>query len=295
MSPQFFRILSIMGPLLAVVLIGYFYARRTKVDLGGANKLAVDVCLPALVFASLSTKQFVVEQQAFFLLAAIVIILVSGLIAWPAARASGIDPRALLPSVMFGNVGPVGLPVSVLAFGPEGLAAALLLLVLSNVLHFTLGVWIMSGKADFRSVLLSPLVWASVLGVLFSMMKWPVPAWAFTAVRMIGDVLVPLMLLSMGARLVSTPWNAWRVGTFGGAVAPLARLAAAALCLFALPMSDVQRGALLVFAALPPAVFNFLLADRYKRSPGDVAAMVLIGHVLSLIFLPLGLALALRP
>lgn len=51
---------------------------------------------------------------------------------------------------------------------------------------------------------------------------------------------------------------------------------------------------LFVFAALPPAVFNYLLADRYERSDGDVAAMVLISHVLSLVFLPLGLAIALR-
>lgn len=294
MSPLFLRILLIMGPILAVVLIGFFYARRTKVDLAGANKIAVDVCLPALVFASLSTKQFVVEQQATFLLGATLIVLVSGLLAWPAARASGIDPRALLPTVMFGNVGPVGLPATVLAFGQEGLAAALLLLVVSNVLHFTLGVWIMSGKADFRGLLSSPLIWATALGLLFSGMRWPIPAWVLTAIKMVGDMLVPLMLLSMGARLVSTPWGAWRVGTFGGTAAPVARLAAAGLLALVLPMDDVHRGALFVFAALPPAVFNYLLADRYERSASDVAAMVLIGHVLSLVFLPLGLAIALR-
>lgn len=291
----FVRVLLIMGPMLAVVLIGFFYAKCTKVDFGGANKLAVDVCLPALVFASLSTKQFVFEQQAFFLLGAMLIVLVSGVLAWPAARASGIDPRVFLPTVMFGNAGPVGLSATVLAFGQEGLAAALLILVVTNILHFTLGVWIMSGKADFRSMLLSPLIWATVLGLVVSGMRWSMPDWLFTAIRMVGDVLVPLMLLSMGARLVSIPWKAWRVGVLGGVASPLARLAAAGLCALVLPMSNVHRGALFVFAALPPAVFNFLLADRYDRSAGDVAAMVMIGHVLALIFLPIGLAIALLP
>jgi len=61
-----------------------------------------------------------------------------------------------------------------------------------------------------------------------------------------------------------------------------------------LSSTTVQRGALFVFAALPPAVFNYLLADRFGRSAGDVASMVLIGHVLSLVFLPMGLLLSLQ-
>lgn len=291
---MFVRILLIMAPLIAVVLLGFLYARRVKPDLSGANKLAVDVCLPALVFASLSTKQFVFSQQAPFLLGATLIILISGVLALPIARMSKADPQSFLPTVMFGNVGPIGVPVTVLAFGQEGLASALILLVLSNVLHFTLGVRIMSGKADFRSLLLSPLIWSTVLGLLFSMMQWTLPDWLMVAIKMVGDVLIPLMLISMGARLVNIPWQAWRIGSLGGIAAPVARMMAAGLCVGFLPLEPVQRGALFLFAALPPAVFNFLLADRYKRSPEAVASMVLIGHLFALVFLPLGLALALR-
>lgn len=291
---MFERILLIMAPIIAVALLGFLYARRVKPDLSGANKIAVDVCLPALVFASLSTKQFVFNQQAPFLVAATLVIFISGVLAWPIARLCRADPHAFLPTVMFGNVGPVGVPVTVLAFGPEGLAPALLLLALSNVLHFTLGVRIMGGKADFRSLLLSPLIWSTALGILFSVMQWRVPDWLMVAIKMVGDVLIPIMLLSMGARLVNIPWQAWRIGTLGGTAAPVARMVAAGLCVGFLPLEPVQRGALFLFAALPPAVFNFLLADRFQRSPGAVASMVLIGHLLALVFLPLGLVLALR-
>lgn len=288
------RILLIMAPLSAVVLLGFFYARRVKPDLSGANRITVDLCLPALVFASLSTKQFAVGQQAAFLLGATLIVLISGLLAWPVARATRTDPRSFVPTVMFGNVGPVGLPVTVLAFGAEGLAPALLLLVISNVLHFTLGVRIMSGQADLRSLLLNPLLWATLLGIVFSSMRWALPDWLMTAIRMVGDVLIPLMLLSMGARLVHIPWHAWRMGLLGGIAAPGARMIAAGVCIGFLPLEPAQRGALFLFAALPPAVFNYMLADRFKRSPEEVVSMVLIGHVLSLVFLPLGIALALR-
>jgi predicted permease len=49
-----------------------------------------------------------------------------------------------------------------------------------------------------------------------------------------------------------------------------------------------------VFALLPPAVLNFLIADRYQQEPAKVAAIVLIGNLGSVVFVPLGLALALR-
>ena len=50
---------------------------------------------------------------------------------------------------------------------------------------------------------------------------------------------------------------------------------------------------LLVFGALPPAVLNFLFAERYKQEPERVASIVLIGNLAALLFLPLALALVL--
>ena len=38
---------------------------------------------------------------------------------------------------------------------------------------------------------------------------------------------------------------------------------------------------------------QFLLAERYRQEPERVAAMILLGNALSVIFIPLGLALAL--
>lgn len=288
------RIAAIMAPLAAIVALGWFYARRTRPDLAGANRLVVDLCLPALVFASLSGKPLDLAGQAPFLGGAAAVIVLSGLLAWPLARWAGTDARAFLPTVMFGNVGPIGIPISLLAFGADGLAPALLLLVLSNVLHFTLGAQLMSGRADLAGLLRSPLIAATALGLAASAWHWALPAWLATAIRLVGDILVPFMLISMGARLVAIPWHAWRIGAFGGVAAPLARLLVATLVVAALPLEPAQRGALLLFAALPPAVFNFLLADRYARSPEAVASMVLIGHLASLVYLPIGLALALR-
>ncbi|MFY9721282.1 MAG: AEC family transporter, partial [Azonexus sp.] len=55
-----------------------------------------------------------------------------------------------------------------------------------------------------------------------------------------------------------------------------------------------EAAMLLVFGALPPAVLNFLFAERYRQEPERVASIVLIGNLAALIFLPLALALVLR-
>jgi len=53
-------------------------------------------------------------------------------------------------------------------------------------------------------------------------------------------------------------------------------------------------GSLLLFGCLPPAVLNFMVAEQYAQEPGKVASIVLIGNVLSVLFVPVALSLALR-
>jgi predicted permease len=53
----------------------------------------------------------------------------------------------------------------------------------------------------------------------------------------------------------------------------------------------MQTAQLLVFGALPPAVLNYIFAERYDQEPDKVAAIVLTGNLLSLLFVPLALAI----
>ncbi len=288
------RIAEITLPIFIIALIGFFYARAAKPDLAGANKLVIDIALPILIFTSLSTKQFDPRAAILFTAAAASLIVLSGLIALPLRRLSGAQWRAFLPCVMFTNVGPVGIPLVVLAYGSNGLAPAVVLLVLSNILHFTIGVGLMSGRIDWRTVYANPLVWATVLGLSFARLEWSMPGWIGTPLTMIGNVLVPMMLLSLGARLSTSKVSDARVGLTVSIMTLLIRLLACYLILQIVPLEGIERGAFILFACLPSAVFNFLLADRFDLEPSKVASMVIVGHVASVAFLPLGLWLALR-
>ncbi len=50
---------------------------------------------------------------------------------------------------------------------------------------------------------------------------------------------------------------------------------------------------LILFAVLPPAVLNYMFADRYGQQPEIVAAIVIWGNLASLLVVPLTLALVL--
>lgn len=289
---MFSQIAGITLPIFVLALVGFFYSRRLKPDLAGSNKLIVDIALPVLIFTSLSAKTFDPIAALTFSGAAVAVIFLSGLLAWPLASLSEASKAAFLPCVMFTNVGPIGIPLIALAYGPEGMGPAVVLIVISNVLHFTVGAGIMSGKIDWRMVYANPLVWATVLGVTSSQLQLELPAWLQTSLTMIGNVLVPMMLMSLGARLASSQVQDAKVGAQAAVWVLVIRLAVVYALLAVIPLQGVERGALILFACLPPAVFNFMLADKYQVEPHKVASTVIVGHILALAFLPLGIGLA---
>jgi predicted permease len=287
------KILSITLPIFAIVFAGFIYGKYKKPVMIGANQIVIDLALPCLIFISLSAKQFDFKSAGTFVLVAMLIMLLSGLLAWPLARFSGTHAKALLPVVMFGNVGPIGIPLTFLAFGSEGLAPAVLLLVFSNVLQFSVGVGIMRGRVDAKLIYSSPLVWATVLGVLCSNFQISLPEWLEISLTMVGNILVPLALLSLGTRLVESKVEHLKAGVIGAFFVTISRLLVTFVLITVVPLEPIQRGALILFAGLPPAIFNYMIADRYNQEPDKVASIIIVSHFFSLIVLPLVLWLAL--
>ena len=159
---------------------------------------------------------------------------------------------------------------------------------------FTLGAWIIDHHARFARLLRNPMVWSTVAGFAFAVARPPLPEWIAVAFKLVGDGLIPLMLLSLGVRLIDIDLKDTRLGIVGGIVCPLTGLTMAAVLAPLLDMSPTQTGLLYLFGALPPAVLNFMVAEQYRQEPGKVASIVLVGNVMSVLFIPVGLALALR-
>jgi hypothetical protein len=288
------RVLGIILPVFSIIALGWLYARRVKPDMGWVNRICMNVLSPALIFSALASKDFDIVANRLLILGSIGVVLGSGHIAWPFAKVLREDHRTFVPPMMFNNCGNMGLPLAVLAFGPSGFSAMVAVFTISNLLHFTVGAWMIDHNARFGRLLKNPMVWSTGIGFAFALTHPPLPEWTATTFRIVGDALIPMMLLSLGARLMDVQWSDWRIGVVGGLVCPLTGIAMAVLLSPILGLDEAQRGLLILFGCLPPAVLNFMVAEQYRQEPGKVASIVLIGNMMSVAFVPLGLALALR-
>ncbi len=288
------RILEIVLPVLAIIAFGYFIGRLWKPDMRVVNRLNLDVFGPFLVLAYLSDKGVDLVSLWPLVVASIVIVLGSGILAWPFAKLSGQNPRTFVPPMMFNNCGNMGLPLALFAFGAPGVAGMVALFTTSNLLHFTLGSFIVNKHADLKVLLKSPMVWATIVGASLGLSGLHLPDSVHAPLKMIGDCTIPVMLLSLGVRMLDVKREDFTNSLLGAAVCPLTGLLVAGLLAVWLPMSKTQIGLVYLFGSLPPAVLNFLVADYYKQEPEKVASIVLVGNIASIVFIPFGLWFALR-
>ena len=287
------RIVEILFPLFAITALGYVVGRRMKPDLSQANKLNMDVFVPALVFAALANKAFDISAFLPLVVAVSLIVVGSGLVAWALARALGMQPKTLVPPIMFNNCGNLGLPLAVLTFGDTALAPMVVMFMVSNLVHFSFGAWLLDHRVRLLTVWKVPSVLATCLGLGVSLSHFEVWPPLLIAIRMLGEISIPLMLFGLGVRLADSRISAVGIGVFGALARPLIGLALAWGVLQLIELPAREQALLLVFGALPPAVLNFMFAERYQQEPGKVASMVLIGNLAAVVFLPLALALVL--
>ncbi|WP_332748508.1 AEC family transporter [Hydrogenophaga sp.] len=287
------RITDVIIPVFLIVAIGYGYARRGVPDMSTFNRIALDVLAPLLVYSALASRDFHMAEHTALLIGGTVLILLSGLLAWPLARAFGAQPRTLVPVVMFNNCGNMGLPLALLAFGPAHFGAAVALFSVSNLLHFSLGARITSRMARTRDLLTSPLMIGTALGFISALSDVRPPDVVLSGLKLLGDALLPLMLFALGVRLTALTRPGLALGMLGALARPMIGLAIGIPLAWALGLEGAARGQLLLFAALPPAVMQFMLAERYHQEPDKVGAMIMLGNALAILFVPLALALGL--
>ena len=246
---MFWRIAGIITPVVLIILVGYLYGRKAHPDMAGINKATLDVIAPLLVVSAFVSKDFVLIDQWSLLLCGVAIVVGSGILAWPIAKISGMDPKTFVPPMMFNNCGNMGLPLAVFAFGSAGLAPAVALFAVSNLMHFTLGVKLVNPRAHISGVFANPMVIATIIGIVLSSTKhlFTLPEPLYISIKLLGDATVPLMLFSLGVRMKDANLSHWREGFLGAIVCPITGLIIALLIAPWIEMSDLQRGLTLCF------------------------------------------------
>ncbi|MFV0277136.1 MAG: AEC family transporter [Parahaliea sp.] len=287
------RILGILFPIVAIVVVGFLYGLRHNPEMAVANRINMDIFVPSLILGAMAAKHFEPQRYIGLACGAALLLLVCGLLAWLLARWLRIDWRTFVPPMMFNNSANIGIPLAVLTWGEDALPAAIVLYTVSNVMHFSIGLHMLDRNAHLLALWRNPTLIAAVSGITIAALGITLWEPLVTALQLMGNVAVPLLLFALGVRMKHVRFNDLGAPLVGALCRPVLGMALAWGMATMLELNERDSAMLLVFGALPPAVMNFLFAERYNQSPERVAAIVLIANLAALIMMPLALMLVL--
>jgi predicted permease len=112
------------------------------------------------------------------------------------------------------------------------------------------------------------------------------PAWLDNTTGILGGATIPLMLVTLGVSLARLKVADWKHSLLFSLVRVLGGFGLAVLVARWFGLEGVDRGVLILQSSMPVAVFNYLLALRYEREPGEVAGMVVLSTLLAFVLLP---------
>ena len=288
------EILSIVAPVYICCGVGYLWGWLERpFDTALFTDLIMRVGAPCLVFSSLVSYEIQFDEAAEMILATFVATAVMAALGAVVLRIARLPLDTFLAPMTFGNTGNMGIPLSYFAFGETGLALAICVFAATSVLHFTFGQVIWSARVSWSEVARTPLVWATFLALAVMALAVDLPAWLGRTTSLLGGFTVPLMQLTLGVSLA-------RLGIvrFGRSAALAGLKLGVGLVggLFAVWLFEFEglaAGVLILGSAMPVAIFNYMFAERYARSPGEVAGVVVLSTLLALFTIPVLISLLL--
>jgi predicted permease len=281
------ELLTIVAPTFLCAGAGFVWGRwGPRYDRDVITSLITNIGMPCLVFSSLVRLQLEPRAMAQMAGSALLAFACFAAIGAVVLRVWRLPTHTYLAPLIFGNAGNMGLPLCLYAFGPEGLALAICFYATAASTHFTLGLLIWSGRLSLAELARNPLFAAAVAAILVIVTDFNVPAFVLNTTELLGGFALPLMLLTLGvsiselhtARLGRT--TALSLLRLGMGVAVSVALA------HVLGLEGRARSVFILEASMPVAVFNYLLAERYQRSPEQVASLVVVSTLIAFALLP---------
>ncbi|MFV8834269.1 AEC family transporter [Aquisalimonas sp.] len=283
-------VVGVILPVFALVAVGYAYTRHYRPDFAETNQLNMTVFLPALILYAILDRAEDFSGQLPLAFAGALIIAGSGLLALPVCRFLKEDWRTVLPPTMFNNAGNLAIPLMVLTFGEEALPAAVVLFLVQTVGQFLVSPLLIGGRLSVVELLRMPMLQAALLGAVLATTDVSLPGPVMTTLEMAAAVGIPLLLVSLGARLASTSLHHWRLGAVVGVLCPATSVVVMVAIAPWFALDPMQEGVLFIFAVLPPAVMSYVIAEQFRQEPEKVASIVIVGTLMSALTLPLAVA-----
>ncbi len=297
-------ILNVAFPIFGVILAGYL-AGRWRI-LGGEATAALNAfvsyfALPVLFFGTLARTpvQAVLDPALLggFSLAVVTTFAV-GMITTRLVSRGGLAAMSLQGiASSWGNVGYMGVPLCLAAFGESGLPPAMLTVIVTAVVSMVFGVMLIelevaAGHGPIRTffraainVVRNPLPLSIGFGIAASWIGVPVPVPVEKWIDLLGAAAAPCALFAIGLFLSD---KSIKSGLAEAGLATLIKLLLqpllAALILPAfIDIRSIPGQVALLMAALPTAANAFVLAKQFDVSVEQNTAAVLLSTAFSVI------------
>ena len=279
--------------------VGYLSARfrLVTVEQGPVlNRVAFYIFSPALLFSVLArtSAEKLISPVLFVVVASSLVTAVAFFAVSRLFFRRGVAATTLgVTSSTYLNSNNIGLPVSVFVIGDINYFAPLLMLQLVVFLPVILVVLQMSTHKGssliktLRSTILNPLIVATVLGLVVSLLGLTVPDFILQPMETLGAAAVPVLLFSYGVSLFGQRVfhrHGDRPVSITAIILKSAFMPAVAYVLaeFVLRLSAHQVFAAVILACLPTAQNIFTYASVYKTEVYAVRDVVFFTTMLSL-------------
>jgi len=288
MASPLIKTIDVVLPVFSVIGVGYLFAHFRKISLDPVIDILLYLTIPALVVSSLIKSRFATGDLAAVALCAVVVVLGTGIMARIfLTLTKRRSQRGFYLPVMFMNSGNMAFPLSLLAFGPDGLAVAVIFYVVISLMVYSLGIYIAKGSGGLGEIFRLPLIYAAVVGVAVNLSGAHVPGPVISALGMLGAATIPIMQISLGYRLYSArltdPW----VSIAGSVIRIAGGLAIAWVAVSAFGIDGMNRKVILLASAMPSAVINFIISQKYRTDGNLVASTVATSTFISIFTTPL--------
>lgn len=303
-------ILNLAMPFFGLILLGVFAARRWQ---GGEQGLAwlnvflVYFALPALIFLVVSEAPFEQLVNWPFVTATSSVTLVAFLAVLAASRfLFGTELRTAAlqgTSGSYGNVGYMGLPLSVAFFGPQAAVPAALVFCFDCAIQFVLTAFLVTladereAEAHWGAVALRiakqvgthPFIIATALGILGSAIHFEAPGALGTILEMLMKAAGPTALFALGVTVGMRRFAG--LGPVLGLVAGMKVVVQPVLAYLVVSLvpgtPPLWLHVAVMMAALPTASNAFILASQYRAYVEGASTAVIVTTVLSAVTIPL--------
>lgn len=301
-------VLLVTFPFFALVLCGYVAARRRMLALEAIpalNGFVLYFALPCMLYrfgASTPIAQ-TLDPGLFVTYLLCAAVMVGFVVAVSMNQRIGWNDAAFGALVAaFPNTGFMGVPLLVALLGPAAAGPAIVTIVVDMVFTSSLCIALSrldgadqhgfsraAGKA-LKGVLVNPMPWAILLGVVSSATRFALPQPVMQTVGLLADAASPVALFTIGAVLARSQAMAAEhphgplpvrdyvpVAVIKLLVHPvLVLLVAAGAVRLGVPLDKFALTVVVLVAALPSASNVSLLAERFGADTGRIARIILV-------------------